>query len=111
MRVLFASVTRLAPAGQLTLKNDIYRLITGFVLPPELISKAVDIATVISQFEAGENNLKQYQKNIDGWAVEIIQVKNIFRTKIVGKSNSSKIAYLGKNIWNNNLWKYKLVKN
>ena len=75
--VLFASVARLKPAGQLTLKNDINRLVSSFMLPPELISKAVDIATVISQLEAGENNLKQYQKNIDGWAVEIIQVSEL----------------------------------
>ena len=29
---------------------------------------------VVSSIESGEGNAKQYQSNIDGWAVDIIEV-------------------------------------
>lgn len=74
LRVLFASVIRLSRDEQKLLQKDLILLVQRFAIPPELISTAVDIATVVSSIEAGEGKLKQYQSNVDSWAVEIIEV-------------------------------------
>ena len=73
LRVLFASVSRLDKDEQTGLQRDLILLVKRFAIPPELISKAVDIATVVSNIEAGDN-LKRYHANIEGWAVEIIEI-------------------------------------
>ncbi len=74
LRVLFASVIRLSLDEQKLLQKDLILLVERFAIPPELISTAVDIATVVSSIEAGEGKLKQYQSNVDSWAVKIIEV-------------------------------------
>ena len=75
LRVLFSSVIRLSREEQKLLQKDLVLLISRFAIPPELISTAVDIATVVSSIESGqENNAgRQHQSNIDGWAVDIIE--------------------------------------
>ena len=48
------------------------------MIPPELISTAVDICAIVSSLQStkkgNETNLKAYYQSVDGWAVEIIQV-------------------------------------
>ena len=48
------------------------------MIPPELISAAIDICTIVSALQTTrrgqETNLKAYYQTIDGWAVEIIRV-------------------------------------
>ena len=75
LRVLFSSVIRLSREEQRLLQKDLVLLVSRFAIPPELISTAVDIATVVSSIESGQdsNAGRQHQSNIDGWAVDIIE--------------------------------------
>ena len=50
-------------------------VLSRFVIPPELIPHAVDIATVVSQIEAGEGNVKKYLNLVEAWAAPIIDVR------------------------------------
>jgi hypothetical protein len=49
-----------------------------FKIPPELISTAIDICTVVSSIQSSKPgqdvNVKLYHQNVDGWSTEIIQV-------------------------------------
>ncbi len=93
LRVLFASVIRLSVDEQKQLQQDLVLLVTRFAVPPELISTAIDIATVVSDIEAtepgegGQVNRnteafhKRYQTLVDDWAVEIIKVMKHPRCK------------------------------
>jgi hypothetical protein len=72
--VLCASVVRLKSEERKFLQKDLVTLLERFMLHPELISTAVDIATIVSSLEAGEGNLKAYQGLVDSWAVNIIHV-------------------------------------
>ena len=49
LRVLFSSVIRLSREEQRLLQKDLVLLVSRFAIPPELISTAVDIATVGEQ--------------------------------------------------------------
>ena len=49
LRVLFSSVIRLSREEQRLLQKDLVLLVSRFAIPPELISTAVDIATVCCQ--------------------------------------------------------------
>ncbi len=82
LRVLFASVARLSQEERHLLQSDLVLLIRRFALPPELIPTAVDIATVVSDLEAGGGGegirgtdayAKRYQSKLDGWAAEIVE--------------------------------------
>lgn len=86
LRVLLASVAQLPKDQKTILQKDLVTLVQRFSIPPELISTAVDIATIISWLESGgapsksptkkdssNVNLKVYHANLDGWAVEIIE--------------------------------------
>ena len=56
LRVLLASVSKLDRASRKSLQKDLLTLVERFAIPPELISTAVDIATIVSWLEAGGGN-------------------------------------------------------
>ncbi|TRY62148.1 hypothetical protein TCAL_11306, partial [Tigriopus californicus] len=72
LRVLFSSVIRLSSEEQRLLQKDLILLVKRFAIPPELIPTAVDIATVVSNIESGDN-LKAFQSAVDSWTSEIIE--------------------------------------
>lgn len=72
LRVLFSSVIRLSTDEQKLLQKDLILLVQRFAIPPELIPTAVDIASVVSNIESGDN-LKLYQTAVDEWTSEIIE--------------------------------------
>ena len=63
LQVLFSSVIRLSREEQKMLQKDLVLLVKRYAIPPELISTAVDIATVVSSIEAGENENLKVEKN------------------------------------------------
>jgi len=80
LHVLFASVIRLRWDEQDQLRADLIKLIELFALPPELISTAVDVATVVCDVEAGGEKArstdaygKKYQGFLDKWAAPLIK--------------------------------------
>lgn len=97
LRVLMASVSQLNKEDRKSLQKDLVTLVQRFSIPPELISTAVDIATIISRLESeagivatpkkpatpnnssseilseADLNLKVYHNNLDNWAAEIIE--------------------------------------
>jgi len=72
LKVLFSSVARLGDEDRMDLQANLLQLVRKFKIPPDLIQVAVDVITVVSSLEAGEN-LKHYQSSVDGWAVPIIE--------------------------------------
>ena len=79
LRVLFASVSQLADDQKQALQHDLITLVRRFSIPPELISTAVDICTIISQLEATPKkssnlDVKQYHRLLDSWVLDIIQM-------------------------------------
>lgn len=53
LRVLLASVSKLKQEQRKSLQKDLITLVTRFSVPPELISTAIDIATIVSWLESG----------------------------------------------------------
>merc|ERR550532_1181814 len=99
LRVLLASVSNLDAEERKLLQKDLLALVTRFSIPPELISTAIDIATIISWLESGGKgkkapptpkkmastansevnfqgvvDLKAYHASLDEWAIEIIEM-------------------------------------
>ena len=98
LRVLLASVSKLNQEHRKSLHKDLLTLVTRFTIPPELISTAMDIATIVSWLESGGDrniisaatpkkltqehvtnfdgsvNLVLYHKKLDEWALTIIDL-------------------------------------
>ena len=98
LRVLLASVSQLDEDDRKSLQKDLVALVRRFLIPPELISTAIDIATLVSWLESGGSrgtvptpkkiastsssevnldgvvNLKVYHNKLDEWAYDIIQM-------------------------------------
>ena len=95
LRVLLASVSKLKEENRTSLQKDLLALVKRFMIPPELISTAIDIAAIVSWLESGaskgtapqtpnkknkttedkidtEVDLTVYHQKLDDWAVEII---------------------------------------
>ena len=53
LRVLLASVSQLDAEDRKSLQKDLVALVRRFLIPPELISTAIDIATLVSWLESG----------------------------------------------------------
>ena len=73
LKVLFASVSRLSEADRSSLQGNLLTLVQRFKVPPELISIAVDVITVVSGLQVPKDNLKLYQSAVDSWAVPILE--------------------------------------
>ena len=73
LKVLFASVSRLSEADRASLQENLLTLVQRFKIPPELISIAIDVITVVSSLQVPKDNMKLYQSAIDGWAVPILE--------------------------------------
>ena len=73
LKVLFSSVTRLSPEDQTTLQCNLIDLVGKFKIPSELISKAVDVITVVSSLQVPAEAMKRYQSAVDGWAVPMLE--------------------------------------
>ena len=98
LRVLLASVSQLDAQDRKSLQKDLVALVKRFLIPPELISTAIDIATLVSWLESGGSkgnvptpkkiastsssevnldgvvNLKVYHSQLDEWAHDIIKM-------------------------------------
>ncbi len=81
LRVLFASVARLAAEERLLLQSDLVLLVRRFALPADLVSCAVDIATVVSELQTRDEHqrgtdafARAYQSRLDAWATEVIEM-------------------------------------
>lgn len=85
LRVLLASVSKLKQENRKSLQKDLIVLVKKFSVPPELISTAMDIATLVSWIESGgvespkkmdtgATNLTIYHRKLDEWASEIIEM-------------------------------------
>ena len=72
-KVLFASVSRLSEADRTSLQSNLLTLVQRFKVPPELISIAVDVITVVSSLQVPKDNMKLYQSAVDSWAVPILE--------------------------------------
>jgi TolA-binding protein len=74
LKVLFASVSKLSQTDRTDLQQLLLGLIRQFQIPPDLISVAVDVITVVSSLDwPPDKNMKQFQSAVDGWAVPIIE--------------------------------------
>ena len=60
LKVLFASVSRLSEADRSSLQENLLTLVQRFKIPPELISIAVDVITVVSSLQVPKDNMKLY---------------------------------------------------
>ena len=73
LKVLFASVVNLSKQDRASLKQNLLGLVKKFKIPPELISTAVDVMTVISRLEVEKDNMVQYQSAVDSWTVPMLE--------------------------------------
>ena len=73
LKVLFASVSNLSREDRRNLQHNLLSLVKRFKIPPELISTAVDVITVISSLEVEKDRMSQYQSAVDGWTVPILE--------------------------------------
>ena len=120
LRVLLASVSQLDAQDRKSLQKDLVALVKRFLIPPELISTAIDIATLVSWLESGGSkgnvptpkkiastsssevnldgvvNLKVYHSLLDEWAHDIIKmIDDELGNRILqfdDKSSNSRIA-------------------
>jgi hypothetical protein len=58
LKVLFATVSRLSEADHSSLQGNLFTLVQRFKVPPELISIAVDVITVVSSLQVPKDSLK-----------------------------------------------------
>ena len=82
LKVLFASVSNLSQQDRATLQQNLLGLVKKFKIPPELISTAVDVITVISSLGAEKERMVQYQSAVDSWTVPILETISSHLTSV-----------------------------
>lgn len=98
LRVLTGCVKHLLDKHRKSLQKDLITLVGKFLIPPELISSAVNICTIITETEAAERadlkkssegaSLKHYHSLLDGWAVPMLDVIDAELSRRIFKPDS-----------------------
>ena len=84
LKVLFASVSNLSKDDRLSLQSNLLNLVKKFKIPPELISTAMDVITVVSSLQVdNKDNMKQYQSAVDSWTVPILDTIDQHLTSVL----------------------------